>query len=188
VDELYPNLMSLSAIHKVLQKLLRENIPIRDLTTILETLTDYITVTKDPELLTEYVRFALNQSITKLFQADDGRIYCFTLEPELEELLSRELENTRDGRKLSLSPELFSRVIQQMKQYCEQLSANGHKNVLVTAPTIRPYLRKLTESTLPELHILSYGELVPTVELESIGGVGLGPGLEQESTEKALYE
>ncbi|MBL7032630.1 MAG: flagellar biosynthesis protein FlhA [Candidatus Delongbacteria bacterium] len=171
IDELYPNLLSLAVIHKVLQKLLRESIPIRDLTTILETLADYAPNTKDVEILTEYARFALNQTITRLYQHDDGRIYCMTLDPELEEMFNRELEQTAQGRALSLTPEVFAAIIRQIRDHAEQLSTQGRRGILLTAPTIRPYLRKLLESTLPDISLVSYSELMPTVEVESIGVV-----------------
>ncbi len=171
IEELYPNLLSLAVIHKVLQRLLKESVPIRDLTTILETLTDYAPSTKDVEILTEYARFSLNQTITRLYQHEDGRIYCMTLDPVLEEMFSRELEQTAQGRELSLTPEMFAAIVKQVRDFAEQLSTQGKRSVLLTAPTVRPYLRKLLESTMPDISLVSYSELVPTVEVESIGVV-----------------
>jgi flagellar biosynthesis protein FlhA len=169
VEELYPNLLSLGVIHKVLQRLLKEGIPIRDLTTILETLADYAPATKDVEILNEYARFSLNQTITRIYQNEDGRIYCMTLDPELEEMFSRELEQTAQGRALSLTPEVFAALIRQIRDLSEKMSTEGRRGVLLTAPTIRPYLRKLLESSLPDLSLVSYSELIPSVEVESCG-------------------
>ena len=170
VDELYPSTMNLGQIHKVLQRLLKEGVPVRDLVTILETLSDYGAQTKDPEVLGEYVRFALAPTITSLVLGEHQRIKAITLEHELENVLASEKEGTRAG---TLSPDDFAHVIHELRECRSRLQAEGRTPVIVTRPDVRAYLRRLLEGPLPDLMILSYSELSINVELESIARVGL---------------
>jgi len=170
VDELVPGQLSLGQVHKVLQKLLREGVPIRDLATILESLSDTAEQSKDPEILAEYARFALASTISTILKGDHFRIKAATLEPDLETALARERDGTRAG---SLSPEEFAQVITQLRQARDRLQGEGRVPVVVTRPEIRSYLRRLLEGPLPDLLVVAYSELSLDVELESIAQVGL---------------
>ena len=170
VDELVPGQLSLGQIHKVLQKLLREGIPIRDLSTILESLSDTAEQSKDPEILAEYARFALSATISTILKGEYSRIKAATLDSDLETTLARERDGTRAG---SLSPEDFAQVIQLLRSARDRLQGEGRTPVVVTRPEIRSYLRRLLEGPLPDLMVVAYSELSMDVELESIVQVAL---------------
>jgi flagellar biosynthesis protein FlhA len=172
VDELVPGQLSLGQVHKVLQRLLREGVPIRDLGTILESLSDTAEQSKDPEILAEYARFALSATISTILRGEHNRIKAATLEPDLEGTLARERDGTRAG---SLSPEDFAQVIQRLRAARDRLQSEGRPPVVVTRPEIRAYLRRLLEGPLPDLMVVAYSELSMDVELESIAQVGLPP-------------
>jgi flagellar biosynthesis protein FlhA len=172
IDDITPGQLSLGQIHKVLQKLLREGIPIRDLLSILETLSDTAEQTKDPDLLAEYARFSLSDTITAQVKENWPSIKAITLDPDLEALLSRERDGTQAGH---LSPDAFAKVIQRLKEFVGRLQAEGRKPVLITRPEIRSYVRRLLEGPLPDLMILAYSELSMDAELESMAQVGLEP-------------
>ncbi len=184
VEELVPTQLNLGQIHKVLQKLLRESVPIRDLATILESLSDTAEQSKDPEILAEYARFALSSTISTILKGEYNRIKAVTLEPDLETALARERDGTRAG---SLSPEEFAQVITQLRQARDRLQGEGRTPVVVTRPEIRSYLRRLLEGPLPDLLVVAYSELSMDVELESTAQVGLAkrlrgpePGLREQ--------
>ena len=169
VDELTPGQLSLGQIHKVLQRLLKEGIPVRDLCTILETLSDTADQTKDPDLLAEYARFSLSATITTILKGDLRRIKAATLDADLENVLARERDGTRAG---SLTPDEFALVIQRLKDARDRLQSEGRTPVVVVRPEIRSYLRRLLEGSLPDLMVVAYSELSMDVELESIAQIG----------------
>jgi flagellar biosynthesis protein FlhA len=170
VEELTPGILGLPAIHKVLQRLLKEAVPVRDLCTVLETLADTGSQTKDTDILVEYARFALSGSITAQLKGEDGRIRVVTLKPELEAKLQQEQEGNRGG---GFSPDDFAAVVAELAQWRDRLAADGRVPVIVTRPEIRGYLRRLLEGPLPEMQVVSYSELQLDVELESLAAVGL---------------
>ncbi|MHB8766673.1 MAG: flagellar biosynthesis protein FlhA, partial [Deferrisomatales bacterium] len=116
VDELVPGLLSLGAVQKVIQNLLRERVSVRDLRSILETLADYAPMTKDPELLTEYVRSALRRAITKQYQDADGKLPVVALDHRFEEALSSAVQRTDHGAYLSLDPARAQRLLQSLSR------------------------------------------------------------------------
>jgi flagellar biosynthesis protein FlhA len=168
VDELIPNVLGYGAVHKVLQKLLKEGIPIRDLGTILETLADYGTLTKDPDILTEYVRYSLSPTITQKYQHDDGRIWAMTVDPGLESTLASSCKGEARLAPI-LPPSLLNAIYQQLSRHVQEMQAQGRIPILVCSPTIRAALRRLVEPVLPQLTVLSYGELLVNAEVESVG-------------------
>jgi flagellar biosynthesis protein FlhA len=177
VEELIPNALTYGAVHKVLQKLLREGIPVRDLATILETLADYSGLTKDTDLLTEYVRYALSATITHKFRDPDGRIYALTLDPTLEKLLHEEFGKRQTGAGLSglpaLAPALLQGFYADLTRRVQEMQSQGRLPVLVCSPLLRATLRRLTEPILPHLSVISYGELLVNAEVESVGLVAV---------------
>lgn len=170
VDELVPAQLNLGQIHKVLQKLLKESIPLRDLITILESLSDTSEQSKDLDVLAEYARFALAATITDMLKGGLRQIKAATLEPDLESVLARERDGTRAG---NLSPDDFAQVIQQLKTAKSRLQQEGRLPVVITRPEIRSYLRRLLEGALPDLLVVAYSELSMDVELESIMQIGM---------------
>jgi flagellar biosynthesis protein FlhA len=175
VDELIPNGLTYGGVHKVLQKLLREGIPVRDLGTILETLADYSNLTKDPDLLTEYVRYSLAATITHKYQDDEGKIYALTLDPGLERIIGEEVNRTQGARSgmLNLAPGVLNKLYQQLQKGVTEMQANGRIPLVVCSPTVRSALRHLVEPILPQLNVVSYGELLVNAEVESAGMVTL---------------
>jgi flagellar biosynthesis protein FlhA len=177
VDELIPGLMTYGGVHKVLSKLLKEGIPVRDLGTILETLADYGSLTKDTDILTEYVRYGLSATITHKYQEADGKIYALTLDPGLEKLIGDEL-NRSNGRQTgtpALPPQVLTRLYAQLSQHVQESQASGRPALLVTSPAIRSTVRRLVEPVLPGLGVISYGELQVNAEIVSVGMAGLQP-------------
>ena len=111
VEELIPNQMTFGGVHKILQKLLKEGIPVRDLGTILETLADYSSLTKDTDILTEYVRYALSPTITHKYQDADGKIYALTLDPTLEKMIGEEAQQSQGSKSFALASKFRPRGI-----------------------------------------------------------------------------
>ncbi|MCF7810704.1 flagellar biosynthesis protein FlhA [bacterium] len=171
VEELIPSLLPLGVVHKILQKLLKESIPIRDLVIILETLADYASVTKDPDILNEYVRYALSPTITERFCEDDGKIYAITLDPQLEGSISDELQKAqnRGTTGLSMSPKLINDIYRQLTKLTADATSMGRRPITICSPTVRNALRRILEPVMPNVIILSYGELLVNTQIESIG-------------------
>ncbi|MBI5444837.1 MAG: flagellar biosynthesis protein FlhA [Deltaproteobacteria bacterium] len=159
VSELVPGVLSLGNVQKVLQNLLRERVSIRDLRTVLETLSDYGAAIKDPELLTEYVRAALRRALTKAYQDADGKLPVLALDHRLEESLSSALQRTEHGSFLALPPQTAQRALQALAKAAEDVTVMNYTPVVLTSPAIRLPLRKLLEKVLPSLVILSHNEV-----------------------------
>lgn len=172
VNELVPDQLSLGAIQKVLQNLLREGVPVRDLVTILETLADYASVTKNVEVLTEYVRYALSDTIAKLYKDEDGIIRSITLDPKIEQMITTSLQSQKQvNNNLGLSPVMVQKIYQSVAQNIEQAMSMGYHPVIICSPTIRAYFKKLIEGQFPDVSVISFGELPSDVQIESIGKV-----------------
>lgn len=170
VEELIPNVIALGELQKVLASLLRERISIRDLVTIFETLADYGVLTKDTEVLTEYVRHSLSRQITKQF-APDNILHCITLDVELENLISESVQKTEQGSYVNLEPKVLQSLVQSLNQELTRLTSMGYQPVILTSPAVRLYVRKLTERSAPNLAVLSYAELEPKTEVQTMGMV-----------------
>ncbi len=175
VNELIPDQLSLGAIQKVLQNLLREGIPVRDLVTILETLADYAGITKNVEVLTEYVRYALSDTISKLFQDEDGVIRAITLDPKIEQTITSSLQKQKQVTDtLGLPLAIIETIYQSLAQNIEQAFNLGYHPVVISSPTIRAYFKKLISNQFPDVAVISFGELPSEIKIESIGKVRIG--------------
>jgi len=168
VEEVFPKVMGAGEIQKVLQNLLKERVPIRNLEAILEVLGDYAPRTKDPEILTEYARNALARAICQEV-AEGGKIHVVTLDPKLEDLVAGATERTEAGSYLTLPPVMIQRTNAQISDQIAKLVTAGHGPVLLCSPRVRLQMRRLTLSALPSLVVLSYNEIVPEMEVESMG-------------------
>jgi len=171
VDSIIPEQVTLGTLHKVLSSLLKEKVPVRDMATVLETLSDYIGATKDTDVLTEYVRMALKRQITELYRDRDGKISVFTIDPTIEHQLSEAVQNTKQGLMLVLEPAITERLIKDIGKQVELMQAAGYSPVCICSPNIRLALRRLVEAVLPHLAVVSYNEILPDVELISTGMV-----------------
>lgn len=180
VDELIPEQMKVGGVQKVLQNLLRERVPIRNLQTILETLSDSVGITTDPDILTEYVRASLGRWICDLYKDDESIIPVLTMSPGLEEQIGEGVQSTPAGIKVVVSPDVSQRIFDQLSVQIDSMVANGQQPVVLTSPNIRLGFRRLTQSTFPSLAVLSYNEIVPGVEVHAVGMLALE---EQEPAE-----
>jgi len=171
VDELLPDLLSLGEIQKVLQNLLWENIPVNNLVTILETLADFATSTKNIDLLTEYVRQGLSRQITNQYTNDNNELYTITLDPQLEESLGQNVEQSDQGNYLAVEPQQAQQLIEAISQEAQKLLQQGKDPILVTSPMIRRPLKELTSRSFSQLIVLSFSELSPDVNLQVLGTV-----------------
>jgi len=169
--ELLPDLLTLGEIQKVLQNLLWEGVPIRNLVTIFETLADYAPKTKDVNVLTEYVRQALSRQITNLFTEGDESLYVITLDPQLEDELSQSLEQSDQGNYFALNPQRAQGLLEKIGSTLQTLLEQGHDPIVLTSPMIRRPLKELTFRSFPEIIVLSFNELESNVNLQVLGTV-----------------
>ena len=164
VDELIPTQMTLGSVQRVFQNLLKERVAINDKVTILETLLDYSASTKDPEILTEYVRQALSRFITKQYVSATGDMKVMTLDPRFEKELSQAIEASG-----VISPDMVGKLIRAIENTLRD-TLKGACPVILCSAHVRRFLRKITERLVPSLIILSNAEISPSVKL-SITGV-----------------
>ncbi len=177
VEELIPAVMPLGKVQKVMQNLLREQISVRDLRTILETLADYGGKVEDQEILTEYVRQALARPITKQYLSKDGSISVLTLEREVEVLIEGAVQKSEISSYLALEPTVAEKILMKIKEGVEAITPLVETSpILLASPIVRLYLRKLTERFMPDLVILSHNEIMPSVPIKTLRVVSLDAG------------
>jgi flagellar biosynthesis protein FlhA len=173
VEELIPNLLSIGAVQKVLQNLLRERISIRDLLTIVETLADFSPKGKDPDLLTEYVRQRISKGMLAPYLQEGKMLQVMTLDRNLEEILSKNIKHTEHGSYLALDPRLVEEIVQAVTKEVEQQVAFNTQPVIMTSPMLRRHFRKLIEPSLPTVFVVSHAEIVDDINLQASGKVSL---------------
>jgi len=173
VEELVPSLLSLGQVQKVLQNLLRERVSIRDLLTILETLADYAATTKDPDILTEYARQSLSRSIVRPYVTAEGVLPVMTSDPQIEDMVAEAVQTTEHGSYLNLDPGLAQKVIVAVQKKVEEFMDQNLQPILLTSPLVRRHFRRLMERFVPVLVVVSHNELVPDIEIRSLGMVNL---------------
>lgn len=173
VQELIPDLMSVGEVQKVLQHLLRERIPIRDLGTILETLADYAPRTKDPDQLGELVRASLARTITRQYLSPDGVLYVMTLEPSLEGRLRECVQPTASGLQLAIDTAFASALLREIGTQAEGMAGMGYMPVILCSSQIRLPLRRLMERSLPSVACIAYNEVASGVSVEAVAVVSV---------------
>ena len=173
VDELIPALLSLGEIQKVLSGLLRERVPVRDLVTILEALADNARITKDTDMLIEYVRQALARNIVKLYVDANGTLNVITLDPAVEQTIRESIQSTDHGSFVALDPEKAQAIFKSLSTVVEEATERGFSPIILCAPVVRIYFKKLTEKMMPNLTILSYNELEGRINVQSLGVVNI---------------
>ncbi|HEY7897940.1 MAG TPA: flagellar biosynthesis protein FlhA [Gemmatimonadaceae bacterium] len=170
VDDIVPSKISLGTLHRVLQRLLRERIPIRDLVTILEALGDSADTTKDPEALTEHVRRSLSNVIARLYAEPDASVRGITMGPRLEQALTGLFSPRTAQPGISLlNPDALARMLRDLNEMSQAYSSEGRPVPLVTPPSLRVGVRRLIEPVLPSLPVISLAELPTAVNLHSVG-------------------
>lgn len=171
VEELVPAVLSVGEIQKVLQHLLRERVPIRDMVTILETMADFGARTKDPDQLGELVRANISRTITRQHADAENRLACVTLEPGLERAIGEQVQQTAGGSILALEPGEQQRLIDALRQESERAMAEGRQPVLLCGAQLRLPLRRLTERYLPQLPVMAYNEVAARADVEFVGQI-----------------
>jgi flagellar biosynthesis protein FlhA len=169
VDELVPGLLTVGEVQRVLQNLLRERIPVRNLVLILETLADAGRVSKDIDFLTEKVRAALARHISAEY-AENGLLSVITVDPRLESLLSEAVRRGEDAYAL-LDPNTVSRIYSSLTRQVQVAQNAGLAPIVLCSPAVRLALKRLTERAAPQLVVLSYSEIAPGLRVESIGQI-----------------
>ncbi|WP_027090855.1 flagellar biosynthesis protein FlhA [Cohnella thermotolerans] len=171
VEELIPSTLSIGDVQKVLSKLLKEKVSIRDLVTIFETLADYGKYTKDPDVLTEYVRQALSRQITQQFAQPNEPLKVITVSPTIEKKIAEAVQQSDQGSYLALDPASSQTIFQRISEQVNRVVQLGQQPIILTSPTIRMYMRQMLERTMQDIPVLSYSELEPNIEVQSVGVV-----------------
>jgi flagellar biosynthesis protein FlhA len=172
VEEVIPTQIKPGELQKVMQNLLRERVPVRDLETILETLSDFSSRTKDLDVLTEYVRNALGRTICKQYVDDRDRLWVLTLDPALEDLINSHIDRER-GNANTMPPATAQQVVKQIADKAQELTQTGRNAVILCSPQIRSALRRMIEGSLPQVAVLAFNEVAPEVSVEAVALVGM---------------
>ncbi len=173
VEELIPDMLSLGEIQKVLQNLLKEKVPIRDLVTILESLADGARLNKDPDYLTDNVRQSLARSICQKYVDENGKLSVITLHPKLEQTLQDSIQQTQFGAYPVLEPQMARKLLEKLNAVVDNTTVRVANPAILCSPRVRLPLRRLVERYLPNLAVLSLNEIPASVEVEAIGTVSL---------------
>ena len=173
VDELIPDLLTIGELQKVLQNLLREKVPIKDMVTIMESLADNSRNTKDIELLTEYVRFSLARTICNQIINEDRAVTVVTLHPQLEELVASNIQKSIQGTFPTIDPDTTTRIFNNIRDTIESVYFYNNQPVILVSPNIRCVFRKLIEMAFPHLMVISLNEIPNDVEIRTEGVVTL---------------
>jgi flagellar biosynthesis protein FlhA len=173
LEELIPNILTIGDVQKVLMRLLKEKVSIRSLDMILESLADNGVRTKDTDVLAEYVRQSLSRQITSQVAIPGEPVKVLTAGARLEKCFAESVQQSDQGSYLALDPETSQTIYQEVLQQVSRLQQSGIQPILLTSPAIRMYLRQFLERYMPELTILSYSELEPDVEVQSVGVINL---------------
>src|SRR5690625_2559799 len=171
VEEVTPEPLAIGDVQKVLAKLLKENVSIRNLPVIFETLADYGKMTNDTDLLTEYVRQALAPQITTQDVKDDNHLNVITVASEVENMIIENIQQTEHGSYLTLDPDIQQSILQNINELVEQQSFRDETSIIICSPAVRMYIKQLIERFLPNVVVLSFNELEAYVQVESVGMV-----------------
>lgn len=172
VEELVPSQLNLGSVLRVIKNLLRENVSIRDLRTVMEVLADYAGVTKDPDVLTEFVRQALGRYIVDQLKSADETLSIICLERDVEELVAESVHNSDQGSYLAIEPGVAQRILANMRSAVENFNQTGAQPVLICSPSIRRHVKKFVERFISNLAVLSHNEIPSNIKIQSLGAVG----------------
>nr|WP_302665443.1 flagellar biosynthesis protein FlhA [uncultured Agathobaculum sp.] len=172
VEEAFPNVVSYAMLEKILCNLLKEGIPIKDMGTIVETTVDALAITHDVDLITESVRAQLKRTITHRF-CEDGRLSVITLDAEVEKKIVASLTKNEQGVYLALGPDLMQKLLSQLNENIKKFSELSQKPILLTSHIIRIYLSRLLEQFYPDLTVLSFNEVITSVQIQALGNITL---------------
>jgi len=173
IEEVTPNPLSVGDIQRVLAKLLKESVSIRNLPVIFEVLADYGKMTSDTDLLTEYVRQGLARQITSQYTVQEGLLRVLTLSGKVEKTMAEAVQQTEHGNYLSLDPNVSQAIVESIAKQIETLSFQEQSPIVLCSPAVRMYVRQITERYFPHMAVLSYNELEANVEVQSVGVVDI---------------
>jgi flagellar biosynthesis protein FlhA len=174
VEEVTPDNLPISTIQKILQRLLSEGVPIRDLPMILESLIEYYKVTKNTDVLTEYVRHNLSETIKKLYQDNNGVIHAISLDAGIEEIMTRALQANNQNAlvpSLGLSPDILNNVQSTLAGSIDEVTMSGYLPVVICSAQVRPYFYRMIHSTYPMVSVISYSELPAETDIEILSTI-----------------
>ena len=173
VEETIPAQFKPGELQKVLQALLREGVPVRDLEAIVETLGDWVTHTRDPDVLVEYVRNTLKRTICRINSEPDeegkSRLHCVTMDPEVEDLLNGYIDRGPAGTSISVPPAIATRIARSVAETAAPLTAAGRPIVVVSSPTVRAPLRQILGPHIAGVVVLGYNEIIDGLDVQSVG-------------------
>ncbi|WP_217585593.1 flagellar biosynthesis protein FlhA [Lentibacillus saliphilus] len=173
VEEVTPEPLSIGDIQKVLAKLLKEHVSVRNLPIIFETLADFAKMTSDTDLMTEYVRQALSPQLTKQYAGADLSLKVVTVSGKIEKTIAESIQQTEHGNYLAMEPETQEMIIKTVHEEVEKLSLEEETPIVLCSPAIRMYLKQLLDRFFPQVVVLSYNELEPNVQIQSVGVVNV---------------
>ncbi len=173
VEEVSRETLPLGTLHKVLQAMLREGVPIRDLPLIIESLLDYASVTKNVDVLTEYVRHSLSDTIKRLYQDERGIVRAVSLAPRVEEVMTQALQNnsTAGSASLGLAPDILRKLNDSITEAVDEISIAGYNPLIITSATVRPYLYRMIHTAFPSVSVISFTELPSDTEIDIIAQI-----------------
>ncbi len=176
VDELIPNLLNLGTVLRVVKNLLKEGVSIRDMRTILESLADYASLTKDPDVLTEFVRQGLGRFIVDQYKLEDETLFLVTIDREIEDMIAEAIQPSDQGSYLAIEPAAAQQIIASVRSMSERFGSSGAQPLLLASPSIRRHVRKLIERFVPHMAVLSHNEIPQNVKIQSLGVVSFNAG------------
>ena len=165
-------MLSLGAVQKVLQNLLAEQVAIKDMLTIVETLADYGHLTKDPDILTESVRHRLSRSIISPYLDKGGALNLISMSQDTEDLLQKSIQKAEHGSYLAVDPKVADSLVRSIKKETEKCLAKNIQPILLTSPILRRHMKKMVEYFVPSLMVLSQSEILSDIRIKSVGEVG----------------
>ena len=173
VEELVPKVVPIGILQRVLQRLLKERVSIRDLFAILETLADYITITRNVDILTGYVRQGLSRTITRQYQDQDGNVNVMMLSPDIEDTISQSIQHTELESFVSPDPNMVKKLIAGLQNGIAHFETTGLNPIILCSPLVRSHLRKILEKFIPNVVVLAHNEITRDVNIKSFGVVEL---------------
>ena len=176
VEELIPGLLNLGTVLRVVKNLLKEEVSIRDMRSILETLADYASLSKDPDVLTEFVRQSLGRFIVDQYKLEDDTLCLITLDREIEDTIAEAIQPSDQGSYLAIEPNTAQQIITTIRSMAERFNLSGAQPVLLASPSIRRHVRKMIERFVPHMAVLSHNEIPQNVKIQSLGVVSIYAG------------
>lgn len=169
VEDLIPGILDLGTLNRVLQKLMKERVSIRNLQSILEVLASFGLQSKDVDYLTEKVRYSLKRQITEALTSPDGTLYVFTLPPEIEQYLAKNLQQTDDGTDIVIDPSVAQKILSSLMDKTDKIVSKGQTPIMVISPPLRAPMRRFVEKFVHNVNIISHNEISETAKIESLG-------------------